>query len=360
MVSTLSTRWRWAAPLGAVAVIAAGSIGASVAAQADPGLPPRTAEQLVTDVLTAHVDGFSGTVQSTASLGLPDLSVLGGKSDQTDFVTSLLTGSHSYRVWAAGDDKARVSIPDGADETDLITNGRTHWVWSSADQTATRYTEPEQKASRTPSKQQTSKQQTPQQLAQGLLKQVGTYSTVSTSSASTVAGHSAYELVVTPKQAGTKIAKIEIAVDGTTHVPLRLQVFAKGAAKASLELGFTSVSFAVPAASTFTFTPPPGAKVVEHTAGHQTARDHSAKPDHKAGPGVEHHGTGWVQVAVADMGSSTPTGSAAQVLNSLPVVHGSWGTGHLLDGTLFSAVITSDGRLAAGAVTPDLLYAALS
>ena len=39
---------------------------------------------------------------------------------------------------------------------------------------------------------------------------------------------------------------------------------------------------------------------------------------------------------------------------------GTWGSGHLLEGTVFSAVLTDDGRLAIGAVPPSALYDALS
>jgi hypothetical protein len=44
----------------------------------------------------------------------------------------------------------------------------------------------------------------------------------------------------------------------------------------------------------------------------------------------------------------------------LPEVHGSWGSGRLLEGTLFTAVLTNDGRLAIGAVGPQQVYAALA
>ena len=44
---------------------------------------------------------------------------------------------------------------------------------------------------------------------------------------------------------------------------------------------------------------------------------------------------------------------------SCPKVSGSWGSGRLLAGTAFSVVITDDGRVAAGAVGPKLLYDAL-
>jgi hypothetical protein len=52
-------------------------------------------------------------------------------------------------------------------------------------------------------------------------------------------------------------------------------------------------------------------------------------------------------------------GSLAGILKSLPTVSGSWGSGHLLHGALFSAVLTDDGRIAVGAVPPAMLYAAL-
>jgi hypothetical protein len=47
-------------------------------------------------------------------------------------------------------------------------------------------------------------------------------------------------------------------------------------------------------------------------------------------------------------------------LDKLQSVHGSWGSGRLLAGTAFSAVWTDDGRLAVGAVRPDVIYQALS
>ncbi len=58
-------RWRWAAPVSLIALVAAGTLGASTLADADPGLPPTTAEQLVTDVLTAKVPGMSGSACPT-------------------------------------------------------------------------------------------------------------------------------------------------------------------------------------------------------------------------------------------------------------------------------------------------------
>ena len=55
--------------------------------------------------------------------------------------------------------------------------------------------------------------------------------------------------------------------------------------------------------------------------------------------------------------------SAAQLngmLKALPTTSGTWGRGHVFEGTLFSLVLTDDGRVAVGAVAPDQLYRALA
>jgi len=44
----------------------------------------------------------------------------------------------------------------------------------------------------------------------------------------------------------------------------------------------------------------------------------------------------------------------------LPKVSGTWGSGRLMAGTVFSVLLTDDGRVVAGAVTPEGLYAALA
>jgi hypothetical protein len=45
------------------------------------------------------------------------------------------------------------------------------------------------------------------------------------------------------------------------------------------------------------------------------------------------------------------------LLKLMTPVHGSWGSGRLLRTSLLSVLITSDGRILAGAVTPAVLYA---
>ena len=49
-----------------------------------------------------------------------------------------------------------------------------------------------------------------------------------------------------------------------------------------------------------------------------------------------------------------------RIMQSLTPVSGKWGSGRLLNGKAFSAVITNDGRIAVGAVNPQSLFDALN
>ncbi len=67
---------------------------------------------------------------------------------------------------------------------------------------------------------------------------------------------------------------------------------------------------------------------------------------------------------VSKTGSAAPSatgepGEMGALLQQLPRVQGDWGSGRVLAGTAFSVVLTDDGRMAAGAVKPQLLYDAL-
>jgi outer membrane lipoprotein-sorting protein len=102
---------------------------------------------------------------------------------------------------------------------------------------------------------------TPLQVANRLLAAVGPTTKVTVPGTVTVAGRAAYQLSIAPRSSSSLIGQILIAVDSKTSLPLRLQVFARGSSSPAFQIGFTSLSFGQPAASNFTFTPPPGAKV---------------------------------------------------------------------------------------------------
>ncbi len=274
-------RWgRWAIPAGAVAVVGMVIAGSMIAGAATaPALPARTAAQLLAGIaeVTAPPASLSGVIVETASLGLPQLPDTG--SGPPGY--SLLVGTHTFRVWYAGPEHVRIAVPVALGETDLRRDGRQVWLWDSGTQTATHIVLPARPACPWPLRRPRPRAGmaalgpgpsgpgaasprvplTPQQAARQVLAAVGPTTTVSVQRSVMVAGQAAYQLAIAPKDSRSLIGQIRIAVDAHGYLPLRLQVFARGAASPAYQVGFTALSFARPAASNFTFTPPPGARV---------------------------------------------------------------------------------------------------
>jgi outer membrane lipoprotein-sorting protein len=511
-------RARWAVPSGAVAaagVVVAGSV--LTGAQAAPALPARTPAQLIAAIAAnkSVPASLSGTIVSNAALGLPDLP---GAGDPTS-LASLLTGSHTINFWYARPGQLRIALPVPLGETDLRVDGRQVWLWDSKTNTATHIVGPAGPGPglgapppgpvSSPGTGHTSTTSdssgvayqsaevisapTPLQAARQLLAAVGPTTAVSVQSNVMVAGRAAYQLALAPKNRESLIGRVAVAIDASRYIPLRVQVFARGASSPAYQVGFTSISFARPAASNFAFTPPPGAKVktIRPSVGlppgamlggggggfipvprrvfmrrglavgpggtpndsitikplrgvrlHRcmtwvtavptgsltmsplrgammgmpnnfpkgVLRHHLSKSQrqhllkmlrrdiararrlhpgaglhvnlgtgwHGAGwygygpmtggmfpPGVANAprviGTGWMSVGVfpaAGLTGSAGGAAGALLRSATTLVHGSWGSGHLLRTSLLSVLITNNGKALIGAVTPSVLYAA--
>ena len=377
--------WRWAAP-GAVMVVVAGGVGLTgLTAGASQPLPERSAQELLTDVQNAEVDGLSGTVVQTSNLGLPNIST--GSSD----LNSTLAGTHTWRVWYGGQDKARLSLVGNRGESNIIRNGNEVWTWNSTAKEAMKYTVPEHK-SKTPELTSPAATASPQEATTEVLKALEPTTRVSTDGTGEVAGRQVYELVLTPRTQDTLVDSVRIAVDAQEKVPLRVQVRSKKAKDPAFEVGFTSVDFSVPEARNFQFTPPEGTTVktmdeAKAESGHpapQAPAEGSAPQKPENAPTIV--GEGWAAVAVGSVPAEQAgrlTGSASPapaeepglrrgphgeqgpsdlpgMLAQLPQKSGDWGSGRVLEGTLFSAIITDDGRYAVGAVPVSTLEAALA
>ena len=381
-----SRRARWAIPAGAVALAGAVTAGTMIStAQASPELPVRTPAQLLASVAgrNAPLPALTGTVVETASLGLPQLP---GSADPNS-ITALLAGSHTIKVWYADPAHIRLALPGTMSEADLIRSGRQVWVWQSSSNTVTRMQLPAKdgQAARHPAAVPSQVPLTPQQAASQALKAVGPSTRVSVQRNVTVA-RPAYQLVLAPRAGGSLIGRIAIAIDATKNVALRVQVFAKGAASPAFQVGYTSVSFVRPAAANFSFTTPAGAKVKVVSPPGDTSGPMPAKGK-KASGEPQVIGKDWLSVAVlpasalggvmgADGASSvasqaaqsaagSPAGGggedaavAAALLKTATPVHGAWGSGKLLHTTLVSVLMTSDGHVLVGAVTPAVLESA--
>jgi hypothetical protein len=186
------------------------------AAQAAPGLPARTSAQLLAEVADSTMPPLTGTVVETASFGLPALPATGNPTS----LSSLLTGSHTIRVWYASPGHFRLAVPQSLSESDVIRDGRTAWLWQSTLNKVTKFTLP----AHAPEQAVPQQPLTPQQAAQQVLAAVGPTTTVRVNSNVTVAGQAAYALVLAPKDARSLIGRVQIDVDG--HGGRSSQVFA--------------------------------------------------------------------------------------------------------------------------------------
>ncbi len=387
-IRRFSRRGRWAVPAGVVAAVAAiAAISAITVAQAAPVLPDRTPAELLAAVAGDHTapPQLTGTVVETASLGVPQLP---GDENPTS-ITSLLAGSHTLKVWYGRSGQLRLAAPVQMGESDFILNGNTAWLWQSNTDSVTKFVLPAHRgAERKVMHPQTPL--TPQQAARQALAAVGPSTRVTAESNVTVAGQAAYQLVVAPKSSQSLIGKVTIALDAQhLSVPLRVQVFARGASSPALQIGYTSISFVAPAAANFHFTPPPGAHV--HTAlapgtgwYRLRAAERAAHADYaQAVPGHRQElAVGGRAARLGPVGDGGPRGQRGQRgrpggpvgvrwrwqreraprcsarCSARPhPVHGAWGSGRLLHTSLVSVLITSTGHVLMGAVTPAVLYA---
>jgi outer membrane lipoprotein-sorting protein len=361
---------RWLVPsAAAVVIIGGGAAAGTIVASADPSLPDRSAAQLLVDVQNAKVDGLSGTIVQTADLGLPDISGL--TDDQSGAqLTRLITGSNTAQVWYAGDTKVRLALMSTLGETDVIRNGTDVWLWNSTAKTAKHLKVPGDQAERPKAALGNGVLSTPQEAAAAALAAIDPTTKVSTTGAAKVAGRDAYELVLSPKDAASLIGQVRLAIDAKTHIPLRVDVYAKNATNPAVRVAFQQISFTTPADDQFTFNAPPGTKVTDSTADKirkdkaqqlQERKKAVTKADRTAASGEPTViGKGWTSIVEAKM-PSTKGSANSQVtaaLNMLPKASGSWGSGHVFAGSLFSVLITDDGRVFAGAVAPETLYQA--
>ncbi|RAO29013.1 hypothetical protein ONO23_04777 [Micromonospora noduli] len=362
---------RWLVPAtAAVAVIGGGAAIGTFAAEAEPSLPPRTAAQLLVDLQTSRLEGLSGTVVQRADLGLPPLVGLVPGNE----LTTLLTGTHTLRVWYSGPDQQRVALMDTLGEQDIIRNGRDLWTWQSRSNTATHRTLGGDAGAWKPAPEPAaSLPATPQQAADLALDAIDPSTEVSVGRSATVAGRDAYELVLQPRDQASLVHQLRIAIDAEQHVPLRFEVLAKGSDRPAFEVAFTQVDYRRPDVDQFRFNPPPGVTVNEEKAERPTGRPGHVEPT--GDPQVRAVGDGWTTVLVgrldgADVGrkpaakpAAPPAGAGpdldmSKLLGGLPAVSGDWGSGRLLTSKLFSVLLTDDGRVLAGAVTPERLYQA--
>jgi outer membrane lipoprotein-sorting protein len=241
-----------------VAVIGVANVRAAPA----PPLPPVPADQLLASTLDAlaHPFTISGDVNTHLDLGLPQLpSSIGGSGVAAS--VALVTGDQRFRVWRSPEGVRVAHLLDFR-EQDLVANDHEAWLWDSQTMTAVHATYPVAPMNPPSMGDVTA-------IVSKVLGAVAPYADVSVDGTATVAGRPCYELVLTPRSNRTRVGRIVVAIDAQTRLPLRFQVFARGADTPAIEGGFATVSFDPIDPAMFTFTPPPSAtvKAATHTGG---------------------------------------------------------------------------------------------
>ncbi|WP_200300660.1 LolA family protein [Streptomyces adelaidensis] len=393
--------------------VAAATIGLvpAFAGSGDPDLPKISAQELIEKIAESDVQQVSGTVKITTDLGLPDLGGLadglmsqgasggdgGSAADPSAKLLELATGTHTLRIAADGPDKQKLSLLDDAAEYSVIHNGDDMWAYDSASNEVYHADGAGEGKDQKAGKGEDAPEDapaTPQEFAEEALKAVDDTTSVTVDGTAQVAGRDAYKLVIEPKQSGSTVGAISIAVDAKTGLPLKFTLTPASGGAAVVDVGFTQVDFGKPSASTFDFTPPKGAKVTEademEESGHHdskskfedfdkdaASKDAKGSRDSKGSEeefasgldGLKTIGKGWSTIAEFDNGSEggLPTGGSDTTgdsrvdgfLNSLgDQVSGDFGSGTVFKTRLINVLFTEDGKVYAGAVTKDALVKA--
>ncbi|WP_320776646.1 sigma-E factor regulatory protein RseB domain-containing protein [Streptomyces sp. CRN 30] len=385
---------RYVVPVTVVGVAAA-TIGLvpAFAGSGDPDLPEVSAQELIEKIAASDVDQLSGTVKISTDLGLPDLGGLasglgagggaggddGSTADPSARLTELATGTHTLRVAVDGPDKQKLSLLDEAAEYSVIHNGDDVWAYDSGSNEVYHATGgADGKDDAAPGTVPGNVPATPKELAEEALRAVDDTTSVTVDGTAQVAGRDAYKLLVEPRQAGSTVGAVSVAVDAETGLPLKFTLTPASGGAAVVDAGFTKVDFAAPSAATFDFTPPEGAKVTEaeeldtpdagtHDSGQLPEPGEEFAQGAEGLKGMKVIGEGWSSIAAFDTGDEgLPTASSGEgggdldgFLNSLgDEVSGPFGSGTVFSTRLVNVLITDDGKAYAGAVTKEALVKA--
>ncbi|GAA1333552.1 LolA family protein [Saccharothrix algeriensis] len=364
-----------AAAVGVVAGAAGlGVLAMPAGAGPAPVLPDVSAEALVESVLTAEPTAFGGSVEVSNDLGVPGIAGLPQLSD----------GDSRLRMWTDGEGRVRVQLPAGDSERTFVDDGRTGWLWNSADQTVTQlpHGELSEPTLELDPQAQKSVPPDPVSLSREVVAKVKEFSDVSVDGTARVAGRSVYELVLTPKPTErTVLREVRVAVDSELRVPLRVAVLTNGTDAPAVQVGFAELTVGPQDASLFTFTPPAGAKVKQFEQGGPTEEEKAAVQGALEAAKPEVLGEGWDVVLTVkvspdalttlseqqsrrDRGEGRDRAEDVDVQGMLKQlgkqVSGPWGSGTLITTKVGGVLLADDGRVAAGAVPEQVLTEAIA
>lgn len=354
-------------PVVLVALLWTGySVRDRLEARAAPTLPERTAGEVADMAASPHPQPRMGFLELRTSLGLGDFGTATGESGGS--LVGLAAGTNDARLWEDGD-RRRIALLEELGETDWYRQGDVTYVWHSRRSRVTKVATPTELSTATgliTSLAGGGTLESPDGMAARFLGLRGQSTRLVLHEPTYVADRPVYQLGLIPGTPNSLVTEITIGVDASTGLPLRVQVNTRSGTVA-IDSKFTSIKFKRPAASNFDFRPPPEATVTDgatvsrerdFSGDWQKERDRQrALEDVQSVTGVDGTllrlattGDGWEEVVAI-------TGIDYWRLDNLgrtaKTITGPYGTGQLLETPVFSLLILPNGRIVAGAVTPD-------
>jgi outer membrane lipoprotein-sorting protein len=360
----MTRKWlRWLPAAIVPVVVVGGAIAFPLQADADIQLADKSPAEVLAMVGNSTVRDFSGTVEQTSQLGLPQIPSSMDPGSSSLSALDALTSNHTARVYVDGPKKVRVQVMSTMAEQDFVRNGNDIWAYNSEDKSATHTTlsgtdSGSKSDSVRPDGSGTAT--TPAQLAERFISAVTPSTDVTVGKNTKVAGRSAYDLVLKPRTGTTLVGSVSIAVDAKTGLPLSVAVMATGQKDPAFSVAFTQLTLATPSSGLFDFSPPSGAKITEHTlspgSGHATTpkQPGAVTPDPDAKQPTT-TGSGWSTIVSAPA-SALPSELTASSLLSVATTKVTGG--RLLSTSLLNVLLTTDGRVFAGSVPLAQLQAA--
>ncbi len=237
--------------LGGGAAIAAAALSGSGSVPAPKALAPA-----IHDALAAKpVQGITARVTFTNHL--VDSASLQGAGNP------LLSGA-TGRLWLAPGGRARLELQSESGDAQLVSDGKRFFAFDASSNTAYRGELPRSRRSGRSGHEQ-ERVPTVAQLERGLTRLMRRVSVLGPTPESS-AGQPAYRVRLSPRHDGGLLGAAEISWDAVHGVPLRAAIYAAGSSTPVLELKATEISYGPVPSSTFTASPPAGAKLVQLSA----------------------------------------------------------------------------------------------
>jgi hypothetical protein len=236
--------WRWLVVAGAVALLV--SLPGLVAAVPARDRPV-AAEALLARVAGSDRVAYQGYAEARAGLGLPDVPRAGR-------VVALLGETTRMRAYVAGPERWRVDELTPVGERDLYRTERGTWHWDSGErravstsgEAAVRFARPADLL--------------PPELGRRVAAAAEPGETTRLG-ARRVAGVHALGLRITPRSAGTTVARADLWAEGATGLPVRVELTAKGGNGPIVTTSFLDLRLRAPDPEVVRFAVPDDADV---------------------------------------------------------------------------------------------------